>query len=196
MAFNAKNLSYGMMIQLNSKLARMDILTYKCANTDSNEPTFLRKLKAQYGEGETARHERPIARPRKQLIEGEGDDDQPTYVVEGTSDTVSKEEYEALVRDPSVSDKEPLNGESSSLSKTKEEGKPTEPDARVIDSDPKQEKSAAIGSSSKKRLVKAVGGEEQGDDVDTARPGEAQKKNKLKKAKKIKLSFDEEPSPG
>ena len=62
---------------------------------DSNEPAFLRRLRAKHGGGDSARHERPLARPRKQVKDGE--DDQPTYVVEGSQDTLSKAEYEALM---------------------------------------------------------------------------------------------------
>ncbi|KAI9796967.1 MAG: hypothetical protein M1825_006281 [Sarcosagium campestre] len=73
MAFNAKNLSY-----------------------ELKEPSFLRKLKSQYGGGDAQRHERPIARP-KRLRTGDDEDDEPTYVDDETNQTISKDEYLTLV---------------------------------------------------------------------------------------------------
>ncbi|KAI9698708.1 MAG: hypothetical protein M1836_003818 [Candelina mexicana] len=77
MTFNAKNLNY-----------------------DMKEPSFLRKLKGEYGAGDSHRHERPTARPRKQQT-GE-DDDGPTYVDEESNETISKSQYDALVGKPAT----------------------------------------------------------------------------------------------
>ncbi|KAI9747037.1 MAG: hypothetical protein M1835_002251 [Candelina submexicana] len=78
MTFNAKNLNY-----------------------DMKEPSFLRKLKGEYGAGDSHRHERPTARPRKQQT-GEDDDDGPTYVDEESNETISKSQYDALVGKPAT----------------------------------------------------------------------------------------------
>ncbi len=91
--FNAKNLSYGI-----SFVPMFKSQTFaKQQPIESNEPSFLRKLRGEFGGTDAVRHERPIPRPRKVMTDGD-DEDQPTYVVEESQDTLSKEEYEALVR--------------------------------------------------------------------------------------------------
>ncbi len=64
------------------------------------EPSFLRKLKSEYGGGDSHRHERPLARPRKKRIGDEDDDDEPTYVDEGSNETISKSQYDTLIGNP------------------------------------------------------------------------------------------------
>jgi hypothetical protein len=70
---------------------------------ESREPSFLRKLKSQYG-GDQDRHERPIARPRKDRADDE--DEGPTYVDEASNDTISKEDYEKMINPESATQAE------------------------------------------------------------------------------------------
>ena len=158
---------------------------------DSNEPAFLRRLRAKHGGGDSERHERPLARPRKQVKDGE--DDQPTYVVEGSQDILSKAEYEALMgtaNDEKQDENEPASSPQPDL------GGGNEVSERVV---PAKQKTAAIGGSNKRRLAKVFG--EDGDDdgepnVEEKGPAPTGKKPKAKKGKKVKLSFDEEaPEP-
>lgn len=169
MTFNSKNLSY-----------------------ESNEPAFLRKLRSEYQGGDSARHERPLARPRKHIKDGE-EDDQPTFVVEGSQDTLSKAEYEALMG--VVSDEKHEGNEAVSDPQPGSKGeKPRECSTEFSDdSTPAKQINASIGASNKRRFAKIVGNEDEGPaesrDEDSAR---ITKKPKAKKAKKVKLSFAEE----
>ena len=134
------------------------------------------------------RHERPLARPRKQVTEGDVDDE-PTYVVEESQDTLSKQEYENLVQ------KEELNGEGqirqiefSEASVSKET--PESAGKAHLDNtlDVTTEKAAAVGGTKKKRIITAIGADDNGDNESS----EKIKPFKAKKSKKVKLSFDEE----
>ena len=160
--------------------------------TESNEPAFLRKLRSEYQGGDSARHERPLARPRKHIKDGE-EDDQPTFVVEGSQDTLSKAEYEALM---GVANDEKQDG-NEAVSDTQpgsKDEKPRECSAEVSDNSmPVKQINASIGASNKRRFAKIVGNEEEGAaegrDEDSAR---TTRKPKAKKAKKVKLSFAED----
>ncbi len=161
---------------------------------ESNEPAFLRRLRAQHGGGDSARHERPQARPRKQTKDGE-EDDQPTYVMEDNHDTLSKAEYEALMRSNDAKEQEgsdspdfPSRTKSFAAQAKARAGINVSPEQSVL----MMQQAAAIGASNKKRLAKVVGE----DDEEVAKPvrGESvqQKvKPKGKQRKKVKLSFDD-----
>lgn len=161
---------------------------------EANEPAFLRRLKAEHGGGDSSRHERPLARPRKQMKDGE-EDDEPTYVVEASQDTLSKEEYESLVKgkvhDKAVNEETSSSTPSLAISKLNEKD-----DAHPPRNEPAKQKVAAIGASNKRRLFKVVGDE--GDEDDEAaslvqgEPARQARTPKAKKGKKVKLSFDAE----
>lgn len=165
---------------------------YSNNGTESNEPAFLRKLRSEYQGGDSARHERPLARPRKHIKDGE-EDDQPTFVVEGSQDTLSKAEYEALI---GVANDEKQDG-NEAVSDTQpgsRDEKPRECSAEVSDNSmPVKQINALIGASNKRRFAKIVGNEDEGAaesrEEESAR---ATKKPKAKKGKKVKLSFAEE----
>ncbi|CAF9926982.1 MAG: hypothetical protein ALECFALPRED_003596 [Alectoria fallacina] len=175
MSFIAKNLSY-----------------------ESNEPIFLRRLKGEYGERDSSRHERPLARPRKQAREGE-EDDQPTYVVEDNQDTLSKAEYEALVAadnaDKDDENKMPISAKASPGIQEAEPKKDTATrEAALV-----KQQVAGIGGTTKRRLAKVVCDDEEEDDEhqDEVAPGKNDsgknsKKSRVRKRKRMKLSFDEE----
>ena len=159
---------------------------------ESNEPAFLRKLRNEYGGSDSARHDRPLARPRKHVKDGE-EDDQPTFVVEGSQDTISKAEYEALM---GVANDEKLDGNeavSDPLPGSKDE-KPRKCSTEIPDNPtPAKPKSSSIGASNKRRFAKIVGDEDEG--TAESRDGnsaQTTQKPKAKKGKKVKLSFAEE----
>lgn len=132
-----------------------------------------------------------MARPRKQVQEGE-EDDQPTYVVEDSQDTLSTAEYEALV----AADKEDENSLPSSAKAS----------PRIQEAVPKKDEStkeaalvkqqvAGIGGSAKRRLGKVVGDEEEEDEAASEKTDSGKNGKKarvIKKGKKMKLSFDED----
>ncbi|QKX58345.1 uncharacterized protein TRUGW13939_05467 [Talaromyces rugulosus] len=173
MAFNSKNLSY-----------------------DRQEPAFLRKMRGESGGVDSDRHAHPAQRPRKPKNKDDEDDDAPTYVDEETNDTITKKDYEALLKGSedkpettgaegdgdagSGESKEPTNASSAQASNTA--GAPMA-----------QEKMAEIGSQKRKKQARVVGG----DDDEVAAEEEAPRKDSSSsrrpkaKKKKVKLSFDE-----
>ena len=112
------------------------------------------------------------------------EDDAPTYVLEDTNQSMTKEEYEAFVaeKDPNeevVSEQEGALKDSSKAA----EAKP-------------KDKIAEVGSNAKKRKAAKVIGDEQEDskdkpkDVNTAETKTVKKPKK--KAKAVKLTFGDE----
>ncbi|KAL1987334.1 hypothetical protein VTN96DRAFT_4050 [Rasamsonia emersonii] len=165
MAFNAKNLRY-----------------------EANEPSFLRKLRSQYG-GVDFRHERSQQRPRRPK---DDDDDGPTYVYEGTNEYLSMEEYEALVRGEEKKDENA--GQEDNLPSESEAKASSEKEADTLDTEedgPKsQQKLAEIGGQKKRKQAKVVG-EENVAENDTVQEDNPSTRKPKQKKKKIKLSFDD-----
>ena len=133
-----------------------------------------------------------MARPKKQVQEGEKDD-QPTYVVEDSQETMSIAEYEAFIA-ANDADRQSENYMPSSaevhngVEEAEFEKNEVTREAALV-----KQQVAGIGGSTKRRLAKIIGDEEQ----DEAAPGKsdsAQKDKKIraKKGKRMKLSFDEE----
>ena len=152
---------------------------------ESNEPAFLRKLRSGIRSDDSGGFERPTARPRKHVRTCD-EEDEPTYVVEGSQDTIPKEQYHALIKGPQS---EKLMKQQLAVSKDRENSNQTGL-ARNHINVAIAEQTVTIGSTSKKRLAKAIGG---GDEKGTAEDHEThhdKKENKTKKGKKVKLSFD------
>ena len=109
-------------------------------------------------------------------------------MVEESQDTMSKEEYEALMRnennDETVQGKQQTENEGAALTKQlpEQEIAPKEKDVGSV-----KEQEAAIGVSRKKRTIVAVGVEDKDDD----QQGNDSKPKKVRKSKKVKLSFDD-----
>lgn len=166
--------------------------------TDPKEPAFLRRLRGEYGDGDSARHERPLARPKKHRISD--DDDEPTYVDGISQNVVSKADYDALMNPKRLEKEE----ERSSSTSPNQRNLQIEKHATIGNdhSDPEVPPSqleAKIGGNSKKRLAKIVGDDGKSAQgmsngnlpvVDSGSTSKSRKKEK--KAKKIKLSFDED----
>jgi uncharacterized protein DUF4604 len=155
---------------------------------EANEPSFLRKLRSEYG-GNSVRHERPQQRPRKP--KAENDDDEPTYVYEETNEYITKEEYESLVRDGKIegggekTDKDrPNKAVPPALSEKEEEVDRAEVG---IDGSKSRQALAEIGGPKKRKQAKVIGEEKAVDDHEAPQAGSSNPKKK----KKIKLSFDE-----
>jgi hypothetical protein len=173
---------------------------------DAKEPAFLRRIRGrQAGTGvDSDRHERPIARPRGAARATNDDDDAPTYVVEDSNTTLSKEEYEALLKEEqgpsgeaekngSVEDK---FAESSGVAARQESG--TGEVAAVVEEEAKmrtkQEVTEVGGQQKKRKAARVVGiaGDEEtnGAEEDEGEPKRV--KQVKRKIKPVKLSFDGE----
>ena len=135
------------------------------------------------------RHDRPFARPKREKQEDE--DDGPTYVLEDSNMALSKPEYEALLAGKILSEERGIQ----SADADEKEGLSTTI-ALPADNPPNQkgdlsakQRLTEIGKGLKKRKAVKVIGED--DDVDKVKDSKPIGKPK-KKAKTIKLSFDED----
>ena len=155
-----------------------------------NEPSFLRKLRSQYGDQQGAHHPRPNSRPNKP--KDADDDDEPTYVDEERNEVVSKEEYEALLRrDDKAGIKENDSDAANLTNHTQPPHDDVKDDLTTESQDPKRKQQVAeIGGSKKRKQARVVG-----DDGVSKPPRNMAAKvpasYKPKQKKKIKLSFDE-----
>lgn len=146
---------------------------------DNSQPAFLQRLRGQIQNGDSSRHEQPVARNRKVKEE---EDDAPAYVLEGTNQSLTKEEYEDLV----------------SCKAPKEESCPSLRDANgasVEEGNVKpRDKIAEVGGNAKKRKVAKIVGDEPDEKVkvQTSKKQDTKAVKKSKKAKAVKLSFGDE----
>lgn len=153
-------------------------------STDGSQPAFLQRLRGQLQSGDTARHEHPVAR-NKRMKKDDDEDDAPTYVIEDTNQSLSKEEYDALVSGKDGKGEEDPAGEEAESTKGVEN-----------DSKPK-DKIAEVGANAKKRKAAKIIGEDQEhgkgevEQKDKKPDTKAVKKPK-KKAKAVKLTFGDE----
>ena len=157
---------------------------------ESKEPAFLRKLRSEYGGGDSSRHERPLARARKPKDPKDLDDDAPTYINEHSQDVVSKEAYEAM-----ISKDEPAAPNQTESPHRAEIGGDVQKETYSEQSAEKpisKEATASIGNSRRKRLAKVVG--DDSDIIQTSNKQDTEEKpersKRVKRSKKIKLSFD------
>ncbi|OBW68632.1 MAG: NAD(P)-binding protein [Aureobasidium pullulans] len=166
----------------------------------ASQPAFLQRLRDQNSAiTASGRQEQPIARAQRAKKAGDDDDDAPTYVVEGSSETLTKAEYEKLtsgdgdveagVKSKFGDVKDMVTGELTGDSPKASGALPEEDDVPV-------RASATIdaGKATKKRKVaKVVGGEDE-DETSTRdeTKGESNPKKPKKKGKPIKLSFGDE----
>lgn len=169
-----------------------DKIKSKDLSYDSSLPPFLQRLRDQNaGRGDTDRHERPIARPKKSKDPNE--DDGPT-VVDESGETLSKDEVEKLTKqpEPGIEDTENVKGELDPATEPKASG--ALPDTKSSD------KTVTDGTATKKRKVaKAIGEDDDDEEVATEKPKDGAEKNVTKsvkkakkKAKPVKLAFDDE----
>ncbi|KAE8154963.1 hypothetical protein BDV25DRAFT_146761 [Aspergillus avenaceus] len=163
MSFNSKNLAY-----------------------DAKEPAFLQRLKNQYGDT-SGRLERPIARPRLAKNNND-DDDEPTYVDEESNEVISKEDYEALVRDSNKETEGSMKDASGQGQSNREEDKGS---AEKEASLPKQN-IAEIGGPKKRKQAKLIGEEDPPPEREEKSSNDTGSRKPKQKKKKIKLSFDQD----
>ena len=133
---------------------------------------------------EEIHHERPAQRPRKP--KNDDDDDEPTYVDEETNETISKKEYEEMVRREAGDE----DGTDQAGSVPKDSNKETISIDTPADEPKFQQKVAEIGNQKKRKQVKVVG-EEKVAEPETVKDNSTSNRKPKAKKKKIKLSFDE-----
>jgi hypothetical protein len=143
-------------------------------------------LRGELTSGDTARHEQPIAR-NKRLKKDDDEDDAPTYVLEDTKESLTKEEYEALVSGKDTKNEE--EEEDISGDKSTENARDFEPKQK--------DKIVEIGAGTKKRkAAKIVNEEHEGGSAEskpsTKQTGAQATKKPKKKAKAVKLTFGDE----
>ena len=138
-----------------------------------------------------------MARPRKQVQEGEKEDE-PTYITEGTGDILSKAEYEALVAADHADNEDKSNNLSSSIKANCGIEESKSRDTEVIKAAALVKgQVAGIGVSTKRRPAKVFGteDEDEADPIGESGPGRNNKNSRIKKGKKMKLSFHEHTEP-
>ncbi|KAF1927580.1 uncharacterized protein M421DRAFT_170531 [Didymella exigua CBS 183.55] len=149
---------------------------------DNSQPAFLQRLRGQMQGEDSARHERPI--PRNKRLKQDDEDDAPTYVLENTNQSMTKEEYEEFI------------GKKDS----KEDGNPEQDNVRKEsnkDGSPKpKDKIAEVGANAKKRKAAKIISDEQEDDKDQLRDVKKVETKAVmkpkKKSKAVKLTFGDE----
>jgi hypothetical protein len=177
MSFKAKDLHFGKPAVCTSRPPT------HMGRTDNEQPAFLRRLRGELTSGDTARHEQPI--PRNKRLKKDDEDDAPTYVLEDTKESLTKEEYEALVsgKDPKAEDEATVGDKSTEVAQ--------EPDPKQKD------KIAEVGAATKKRKAVKIVNEEHDDGSVESNPNPKQKgsqatKKPRKKVKAVKLNFGDE----
>ncbi|KAK5133321.1 hypothetical protein LTR08_007846 [Meristemomyces frigidus] len=167
----------------------MSKIKSKDLSYDSALPPFLQRLHDQSaGRGDTDRHERALARPRK-AKDADAEDDGPT-VVDESGETISREEMERL------GEKKP-EGEGEGTGSGGDGAGDTTTQVTDAKADgPRAERGTTDGLATKKRKAAKIVGIYD-DHVVVAKPDEGPKdaekpaKKSKKKAKPIKLAFDD-----
>ncbi|OAK95553.1 hypothetical protein IQ06DRAFT_309885 [Phaeosphaeriaceae sp. SRC1lsM3a] len=149
---------------------------------DNEQPAFLRRLRGELTSGDSARHEQPI--PRNKRLKKDEEDDAPTYVLEDTKESLTKEEYEAL-----VSGKDPKDETDEQTSESAQQA------SESIEQKPK-DKIAEVGAGTKKRKAAKIVNEEHDDGrTESSKHAEATTKGPKKpkkKSKTVKLTFGDD----
>ncbi|KAK5009229.1 hypothetical protein LTR28_002048 [Elasticomyces elasticus] len=161
---------------------------------EKTEPPFLRRLRAeQAGKNLDDRHERATPRPKRLKRDGDSDEDEPTYVVEESNDTLSKAEYEAMAAagksTAALSNADPGTSASQSVTSHAEEAAHDAKDDPVPERARVKQHVADAGTGPRKRKAVRVAGGGGGAEEGDGRAGGGPDRKIKKKAKAVKLSF-------
>lgn len=131
---------------------------------------------------DSARHERPT--PRNKRLKQDDEDDAPTYVLEDTNQSMTKEEYEEFIGKKKTEEDADLEQKDTTTQSTK--GNSAKPKDKITE----------VGASSRKRKAAKVINDEP--ENDKGEPKEVKKtdskivKKPKKKSKAVKLTFGDE----
>ncbi|KPI35510.1 uncharacterized protein AB675_11013 [Cyphellophora attinorum] len=158
------------------------------------EPSFLRRLREEHG---GPRNNVQAPRPKKdRLRTGDDDEDEPVIVDESGENVVAKEEWEGMLK----REKEGVEAEAG------RDDDVEKADEAVASAMAKEVQKAEIGTTKKRKVVKVIGQEEPADTPKSKRDDQSatttsdgtdkaqavpEPSKPRKKAKKIKLSFDD-----
>jgi hypothetical protein len=169
-------------------------LTY---DKNASQPAFLQRLRDQNSAiASSGRHEQPIARAQRAKNPNNDDDDAPTYVVEGSSETLTRAEYEKLTSGD-TDDVESKFGNVKNMVTGELTGDSPKASGALPDEDDVPARASVTvdaGKATKKRKVAKVVGGDDGDEANAKDTSEDESKPKKlkKKGKPIKLSFGDE----
>jgi len=162
---------------------------------NAKQPAFLARIRNQHTGPDADRHERPIARPRGALrTTDEEDEDAPTYVLDEVGgDTLSKEEYTAMLAKEKAGVDGTKEKEESKVEESENQGKTVE--TKEDGARKKQDVTEAGFAQRKRKAVKVVGVSDAENEAEdgAAEDGAEIKKKPVKRAKTktkaVKLSF-------
>ncbi|KAJ4362726.1 hypothetical protein N0V95_001328 [Ascochyta clinopodiicola] len=130
---------------------------------------------------DSARHERPI--PRNKRLKQDDEDDAPTYVLEDTNQSMTKEEYEVFVAKGDLKEESEPGKESAEKEQSTVEAR-------------SKDKIAEVGANAKKRKAAKIISDEQEESKDGSKDVKDSETKTLKKPKKkvkaVKLTFGDE----
>jgi hypothetical protein len=163
---------------------------------DRSQPAFLRRLRGEIS-GQTDdpdRHVDAAARPKRPKRLDADEDDGPTYVMEDTNATLTKDEYEALVKGGEANDANSASNVHAGTTQTGADGKGKA-----------AQKLGSIGVVKKRKAARVLGGEDEENDEDsqktvTSKAAESagatskgvEKKAPKKKKAKVKIDFGDD----
>lgn len=162
---------------------------------ESKDPTFLRRLKSEYGRHDAIRHEYPLARPKNQKLRND-EDDEPIYLNEETQNSISKDEYKMLISQHQDSHAVDQGLPSSLQSPNSQAERPSTNKMESFNNPVLlKQQEASIGGNPKKRLAKVIGDDyklREKFSKSEGAPSKIQRTSKCRRVKKVTLFFDEE----
>jgi hypothetical protein len=176
-------------------------MSFKSKNLhyERSEPAFLRRIRGELvgATDDPDNQTKSVPLPKKPRRLELGDDEGPTYVLEDSGETVTKEVFEKMIAKSKESEDKSLVADTDG----KEQGNGAQNEENGNVNQHKQQV-AQIGALSKKRKIAKIVGE--GPDSDEAaeensNPKVSSKRNvqkPKKKAKQIKLTFDDDNEEG
>jgi hypothetical protein len=160
---------------------------------EKKQPAFLQRIRnAQVDSGvDTDRHERQIARPRGAPKATNDDDDAPTYVMDDSNNTLSKQEYEALLAEEKAQENnvkiEDAAAQADLVKPVAVSG--SAQDAKA-ESRAKQEVTEVGKTQKKRKAARVIGGDDEADQAtDSGEKADKPMKKTRKKVKAVTLSF-------
>ena len=186
MTFNAKNLNYGECPRPRSGHIAGKLMIYY---SDAHEPVFLQRLRNEHQGSSPGMNRTPVNDRRKHLKQS-AEDDQPTYVMEGDGETVSKADFDQMVSQSDIETQNAANSVNTGREGVEGERQALQGSPRSTPCDATKSHTTTIGARTRKRRIKAVN--------ESAEVGCDQKPEKKpqppingKRSKKVKLSFED-----